>query len=117
MALAHREICQAEIDVPEDVVDFITQRRRLLNGTFAATCYSLMHFNRLYSSSHSIIRMFMLHIQLIYNTVSFVLSWFNLAVFLLTIFIVTAISGSPPKGLNIRPFPFGALTPIVNAII
>jgi len=108
---------QAETDIPDDTVEFITQRRRWLNGTFASTIYSLINFWKLYRSGHNVIRMAILHIQLVYNVVSLLLSWFGLAAFLLTTFIITDITGSPPENSDIRPFPFGAATPVFNAII
>jgi chitin synthase len=108
---------KAETDVPESMVDFITQRRRWLNGAFASTTYSLLHFGRLYGSGNSIVRMMLLHLQLVYNVVSLALSWFSLASFLLTLFIITDISGSPPADSKLRAFPFGRATPTINAII
>jgi chitin synthase len=108
---------QAETDIPDDTVEFITQRRRWLNGTFASTIYSLINFWKLYRSGHNVIRMAILHIQLAYNVVSLLLSWFGLAAFLLTTFIITDITGSPPENSDIRPFPFGAATPVFNAVI
>lgn len=108
---------KGETDVPEDVVDFITQRRRWLNGALAATIYSVTHFRQLYHSGHNILRLALFHVQLLYNIVSLTLSWFNLATLLLSIFIVTDISSSPPADSTIRPWPFGAPTPIFNAVL
>jgi chitin synthase len=107
----------ADTDVPQDMVEFITQRRRWLNGAFAATVYSTLNFWRLYSSDHNIPRMAILHVQLVYNVVSLVLSWFGLAAFLLTTFILTDISANPPAGSGIRAFPFGSATPVINAVV
>ncbi|ERF74389.1 Chitin synthase G [Endocarpon pusillum Z07020] len=108
---------KGETDIPEHVIDFITQRRRWLNGALAAVTYSVTHFRQLYQSSHNILRLALFHVQLLYNIISFTLSWFNLATFLLTIFIVTDISSSPPADSTIRPWPFGAATPIFNAVL
>ncbi|MCJ1247885.1 Chitin synthase, class 2 [Trapelia coarctata] len=108
---------QAETDIPDDTVEFITQRRRWLNGTFASTVYSLINFWRIYRSGHNVIRMAVLHLQLVYNVVSLLLSWFGLAAFLLTTFIITDITGSPPENSDIKPFPFGAATTVFNAVI
>jgi chitin synthase len=108
---------KAETDIPEGVIEFITQRRRWLNGAFAATIYSLIHFWRVYRSGHSVFRMALLHFQLLYNVTSLLLSWFGMAGFLLTTFILTDLSSSPSSNPDIRPFPFGKATPIFNAVI
>jgi len=108
---------KGETDVPTTMIDFFTQRRRWLNGAFAATVYSLLHFWRVFKTGHNPIRIFMFHFQLLYNIVSLVLSWFGIAAFLLTMFITTDITGSPPEGSNVKPFPFGKATPIFNAVM
>lgn len=108
---------KAETDVPETVVDFIMQRRRWLNGSLAATTYSLATSGRIFTSGHSFISKALFILQLCYNVVSFLLSWFNIAAFLLATFIVCDISGSPPAESNIRAFPFGSATPIFNAVV
>lgn len=78
--LTYVKASKGETDVPEGGPEFIGQRRRWLNGSFAASIYSLMHFGRMYKSSHNIVRMFFFHIQLIYNIFSVVLSWFSLGI-------------------------------------
>lgn len=76
--LTYVRASKAETDVPEGAAEFISQRRRWLNGSFAAGIYSLMHFGRMYSSSHNIVRMFFLHVQLIYNIFATFMSWFSI---------------------------------------
>jgi chitin synthase len=84
--LTYVKASKAETDVPEGAPEFISQRRRWLNGSFAAGIYSLMHFGRMYKSGHNIIRMFFLHIQMLYNIFSTILTWFSLGklMFILT---------------------------------
>ncbi|KAF8639963.1 hypothetical protein AX17_001213 [Amanita inopinata Kibby_2008] len=79
---------KAETDVPESAAELIGQRRRWLNGSFAASVYALVNFFRLYKSGHNIIRMFFFHIQALYNVFSLVFSWFALANIWLTFSII-----------------------------
>ncbi|KAI0034078.1 glycosyltransferase family 2 protein [Vararia minispora EC-137] len=79
---------KAETDVPETAPELIGQRRRWLNGSFAASIYALVHFFRLYKSGHGIIRMFFFHIQALYNIFSLFFSWFALANLWLTFSII-----------------------------
>ena len=76
--LTYVKASKGETDVPEGAPEFIGQRRRWLNGSFAASIYALMHFNRMYSSSHNLVRMIFFHIQLLYNVFAVLLSWFSL---------------------------------------
>ncbi|KZW03728.1 glycosyltransferase family 2 protein [Exidia glandulosa HHB12029] len=79
---------KAETDVPESAAELIGQRRRWLNGSFAASVYALYHFPRLYKSNHGILRMFFFHVQGIYNIASLIFSWFALANLWLTFSII-----------------------------
>lgn len=116
--LTYVKASKGETDVPEGAPEFIGQRRRWLNGSFAASVYSLMHFSRMYKSGHNIFRMFFFHIQLVYNIVSVILSWFSLASFWLTTKVIMDLVGTPSESNNERGFPFGnTATPIVNTVI
>ncbi|KAH9965904.1 chitin synthase [Russula dissimulans] len=88
---------KAETDVPETAPELIGQRRRWLNGSFAASIYALVHFGRLYQSSHGIIRMFFFHLQALYNIFSLMFSWFAPANLWLTFSII--IDLVPSQGL------------------
>lgn len=79
---------KAETDVPESAVELIGQRRRWLNGSFAASVYALVNFFQLYRSGHGIIRMFFFHVQALYNIFSLMFSWFALANIWLTFSII-----------------------------
>jgi len=79
---------KAETDVPETAVELIGQRRRWLNGSFAASVYALVNFFKLYRSGHGPIRMFFLHLQALYNVFSLIFSWFALANLWLTFSII-----------------------------
>ena len=92
--LTYIKASKGETDVPEGAAEFISQRRRWLNGSFAATIYALMHFTRMYRSSHNILRMFFFHVQLIYNIASVIMTWFALASYWLTTSIIMNLVGS-----------------------
>ncbi|OJJ44424.1 hypothetical protein ASPZODRAFT_135248 [Penicilliopsis zonata CBS 506.65] len=116
--LSYVKASKGETDVPEGAPEFISQRRRWLNGSFAAGIYSLMHFGRMYKSGHNIIRMFFLHIQMLYNVFQTILSWFSLASYWLTTSVIMDLVGTPSASNGETAFPFGATaTPIVNTIL
>ncbi|EJF62799.1 glycosyltransferase family 2 protein [Dichomitus squalens LYAD-421 SS1] len=90
---------KAETDVPESAAELIGQRRRWLNGSFAASVYAVINFFNLYRSGHGIIRMFFFHIQALYNVFTLIFSWFALANIWLTFSII--IDLLPGQGINI----------------
>jgi len=116
--LTYVKASKAETDVPEGAPEFISQRRRWLNGSFAAGIYSLMHFGRLYKSGHNIIRMFFFHLQMLYNVAQTILTWFSLASYFLTTSVIIDLVGVPSAQNGGLHFPFGATaTPIINTIV
>lgn len=120
--LTYIKAAKGETDVPEGAPEFIGQRRRWLNGSFAATVYSVMHFGRMYKSGHNIIRMFVFHVQLLYNIFTVFLSWFSLASFWLTTTIIMDLVGLPATASDTQAehhgWPFGdTATPIINTIL
>lgn len=120
--LSYIKAAKGETDVPEGAPEFISQRRRWLNGSFAASIYSLMHFGRMYKSGHNIIRMFFFHIQLIYNILNLIFTWFSLASYWLTTTVIMDLVGTPltagPSSAEQHGWPFGdSATPMFNAIL
>ncbi|CAL8577576.1 Chitin synthase, class 3 [Xanthoria parietina] len=116
--LTYVKASKGETDVPEGAPEFIGQRRRWLNGSFAASIYALMHFNRMYKSSHNLVRMLFFHVQLLYNLFSVLLAWFSLAAFYLTTTVIMDLVGNPGPNSKIKGFPFGTqATPIVNTVL
>lgn len=79
---------KAETDVPESAAELIGQRRRWLNGSFAASVYATVHFFKLYKTNHNPIRMLFFHIQALYNVFTLIFSWFALANLWLTFAII-----------------------------
>lgn len=120
--LTYIKAAKGETDVPEGAPEFIGQRRRWLNGSFAAGLYSIMHFGRMYKSGHNILRLFFLHIQLLYNIFQNLLAWFSLASYFLTTVVIMDLVGTPTPASNTTSehhgWPFGdTATPIINTIL
>jgi chitin synthase len=95
--LAYVKASKAETDVPETAAELIGQRRRWLNGSFAASVYAIANFYEMYHSGHNIFRLFFFHIQMLYNILSLVFSWFSLANLWLTFSII--IDLLPSQGI------------------
>lgn len=107
--LTYVKASKAETDVPEGVAEFISQRRRWLNGSFAASLYGILHFGRVYRSGHNFFRMFFLHVQFCYNLIILILSWFSLASYYLTTTIIVSLAADPQAfggSADQKSFPF-----------
>lgn len=87
--------CEGSADRLAGVAELIGQRRRWLNGSFAASVYALVHFFRFYKSGHNPFRLFMFHIQALFNMFQLFFSWFALANLWLTFSIIIRLV---PKG-------------------
>lgn len=98
-----------ETDVPDAVPEFISQRRRWLNGAFFAAVYSLVHFKQIWHTDHSIARKVLLHIEFVYQFVSLAFTFFSLANFYLTFYFIAGSLSDPkldPFGHNIGLYIF-----------
>ncbi|KAI1317579.1 Chitin synthase, class 1 [Mortierella claussenii] len=100
-----------ETDVPSTVAEFISQRRRWLNGSFFASVYALTHSMDIWRSDHSTSRKLFFHLEFFYSFVSLVFSWFALGNFYLTFYILgnamvyipsddSAVAQTSPFGAN-----------------
>lgn len=67
-----------ETDVPDQMAEFILQRRRWLNGSFFAAVYAIAHFYQIFRSDHSMIRKCMLMIEFVYQTIAMIFAWFGI---------------------------------------
>lgn len=86
--LGYVKASKAETDCPETCAEFIGQRRRWLNGSFAASVYSLIHFWRIFQSGHNVFRLFFFCVQALFNAFALFFSWFGLANMWLTFSII-----------------------------
>lgn len=95
--LKYVRAASGETDVPDSVAEFISQRRRWLNGSLFAAIYSLTHFRQIWKTDHSFTRKFFLHVEFIYHLASLVFTFFSLANFFLTFYFIagSVASGTP----------------------
>ncbi|KAG0331756.1 Chitin synthase, class 1, partial [Podila humilis] len=84
-----------ETDVPDSVPEFISQRRRWLNGSFFAAIYALTHSTNIWRSDHSFMRKLWFHLEFFYNLISIIFSWFALGNMYLTFFFLTRSLSDP----------------------
>ncbi|KAJ2656195.1 hypothetical protein IWW48_005155 [Coemansia sp. RSA 1200] len=103
---------KAVTDVPDNLAELISQRRRWLNGSFFAAIYAIVFWVRMVRTSHSLYRRFMLTVEFIYQTVNMIFSWFALANFYLAYYfleqnlktIFDSKNSENPISLNSDPF-------------
>lgn len=67
-----------ETDVPEALPEFISQRRRWLNGSFFAATYAIAHLDQILRSGHSLTRKTVLMLETVYNIINLIFSWFSI---------------------------------------
>ncbi|KAI9760280.1 MAG: Chitin synthase, class 2 [Chaenotheca gracillima] len=84
-----------ETDVPDAVPEFVSQRRRWLNGAFFAAVYSLVHFRQVWGTDHSLARKVLLHIEFVYQFISLMFTFFSLANFYLTFYFIAGSLADP----------------------
>ncbi|KAI5991704.1 glycosyltransferase family 2 protein [Pisolithus orientalis] len=88
----------AVTDVPDQVPELISQRRRWLNGSFFAAIHSLVHFHYLYRSSHGFARKFWIHVEMFYQLYNLIFAWFALGNYYIAFVILSnALESYVPK--------------------
>jgi chitin synthase len=96
-------------NLSDTVPEFISQRRRWLNGAFFAAVYSLLHFRQVWTTDHTLWRKILLHIEFVYQFVSLLFTYFSLANFYLTFYFIAGSLADPkldPFGHNIGKYIF-----------
>jgi chitin synthase len=79
--LKYVKAAKAETDVPDNLAEFISQRRRWLNGSFFASFFATFHFYRIWSSGQNLWRKLLMTFFFIYNFINLVFNWFALVSF------------------------------------
>ncbi|TPX47489.1 chitin synthase [Synchytrium endobioticum] len=93
---------KAETDVPSGVPEFISQRRRWLNGAFFAMLHSIVNWWALWQSGHNFFRKIGLTFLMLYNFVNVCFNWFAIGNFYLYFYFVYL--GSVETNVDADPF-------------
>ncbi|KAK9367230.1 chitin synthase-domain-containing protein [Lipomyces kononenkoae] len=118
--LKHVKSCTGDTDVPDRVPEFISQRRRWLNGALFAALYSQIHFRQIWKTEHSVLRKIMFHVEFIYQFISLFFMYFSLANFYLTFYYIAGSLSDPtvdPFGHNGGYYIFVVLKILITILI
>jgi chitin synthase len=102
--LKYVKSARAETDVPDQLDELVSQRRRWLNGSFFASVHALMNFTQIYSSPHSTGRKVLFTIEFIYNLIQLLFSWFSLGTFYLTFHFLFLSGQNDMNGRPVYPY-------------
>ncbi|KAF8902893.1 chitin synthase-domain-containing protein [Gymnopilus junonius] len=89
-----------ETDVPDALPEFISQRRRWLNGSFFAATYAIAHVGQILRSGHSFARKVTFMIETVYNILNLIFAWFSVGNFYLFFVVLTTSLEDKSFGLN-----------------
>ena len=90
--LKYVKSAKASTDVPTTVPEFISQRRRWLNGSLFASIHATVFWFRIWTSGQGFFRKLALQFEFIYNAVQLIFTWTSLANFYLAFFFVRTAS-------------------------
>ncbi|KAK0552700.1 Chitin synthase, class 2 [Tilletia horrida] len=94
--LKYVKSAKATTDVPDRVPEFISQRRRWLNGSLFAGLHATANFGRLWTSGHNFFRKLWLTVQVLYNIVQLIFTWTSLGnMFLAFFFLISSATSDP----------------------
>ncbi|KAI0673743.1 chitin synthase 2 [Trametes maxima] len=88
--LKYVKSAKAATDVPTTVPEFISQRRRWLNGSLFASVHATVFWFRIWTSGQNFFRKIILQIEFIYNAVQLIFTWTSLANFYLAFFFLVS---------------------------
>ncbi|KAI0720104.1 chitin synthase [Cerioporus squamosus] len=92
--LQYVKSAKASTDVPTTVPEFISQRRRWLNGSLFASVHATVFWFRIWTSGQGFFRKIILQIEFIYNAVQLFFTWTSLANFYLAFFFLVSSATS-----------------------
>ncbi|KAF5368521.1 hypothetical protein D9758_002452 [Tetrapyrgos nigripes] len=95
--LKYVKSAKAATDVPTTVPEFISQRRRWLNGSLFASVHATVFWFRIWTSGQNFFRKIILTFEFIYNAVQLLFTWTSLANYYLAFFFLISSATSDPK--------------------
>jgi chitin synthase len=95
--LRYIKSAHAATDVPQQVPEFIAQRRRWLNGSFFASIYATVHWYRIWTSGQGFLRKVLLTLQALYNLAQLIFTWTAIANFFLAFYFLISSATSDPN--------------------
>ncbi|RDB28666.1 Chitin synthase 2 [Hypsizygus marmoreus] len=95
--LKYVKSAKASTDVPTSVPEFISQRRRWLNGSLFASIHATVFFFRIWTSGQNFFRKIILQLEFIYNAIQLVFTWTSLANFYLAFFFLVSSATADSK--------------------
>ncbi|KAJ7750345.1 chitin synthase [Mycena metata] len=96
--LKYVKSAKASTDVPTDLAEFISQRRRWLNGSLFASIHATIFWFRIWTSGQNFFRKIVLQLEFIYNGIQLVFTWTALANFYLAFFFL--VGSATAEGTN-----------------
>lgn len=90
-SLHYVKSAKASTDVPTSVPEFISQRRRWLNGSLFASIHATVFFFRIWTSGQGFFRKIWLQLEFLYNAIQLIFTWTSLANFYLAFFFVSSL--------------------------
>ncbi|KAG8683909.1 Chitin synthase, class 2, partial [Ceratobasidium sp. 423] len=88
--LKYVKSAKASTDVPTTIAEFISQRRRWLNGSFFAALHATTFQHRIWTSGQNFFRKIILQFEFWYNAVQMIFAWTSLANFYLAFFFLVS---------------------------
>ena len=107
--LKYVKSAKAETDVPDTIAEFISQRRRWLNGSFFAAFHAITHFFLLFNTDHNIFRKIFLCFEFLYMFVNLIFNWISLSSFYLIFYFMST-------GYVKETDPFGGYSNVVGYV-
>ncbi|KZV84311.1 chitin synthase [Exidia glandulosa HHB12029] len=115
--LKYVKSAKASTDVPTTVPEFISQRRRWLNGSLFAAVHATAHMFRIWTSGQNFFRKIVLQFEFIYNAIQLIFTWTSLANFYLAFFFLVSSATSEPKTDAFNFLSDGAGPEIFNIVL